>query len=371
MWSSKRTSGPLQLRRLCTLGLPLEGIAPALMRLLRQQVHGDAGVVLWFDARGEISNLYAQNLPAPAALASWFSARSASTGGATPELAGPHRSPTLITQRRTIEICADGDSGRSSGTDQVPEPHCAHRHLCSMAGPAAVPMQRLCSAIMRDGRPIASLVLYRTWASAPFGAEERAAVRAAGRYLSLHGHTTAADTSAAMYRASGDQALLLCDPDGRVVQASAGAYELLAQATGCAINAETVPHELEYAGRQLIRRLLADPTRSATVTNAWGLFRLQVFFDPGGPQGVLIERVEHLLVRLVTAMRTLDISVQQGEVLLLLAQGFSHDRIAERMGVSPNTADYHIRHLYTKLDAHTRERAIGRVLEATEARCIA
>jgi DNA-binding CsgD family transcriptional regulator len=341
------------------------------MRLLRQQVHCDASIVLWFDGRGEISNLYAQNLPEPAALAAWFPARSANTGGTPPASAGPRLSHTLIAQTRIIEVCAEGDSESRARTDRGPEPHCAHRHLCSMAVPAAAPLQRLCSTILRDGRPTASLVLYRTSASAPFGAEERAAVKAAGRYLSLHGHATAVDASAPMYRAGGDQALLLCDPEGRVVQASASGYELLAQATGCAINARTVPHELEYAGRELIRHLLADPFRSATVTNAWGLFRLQVFFDPGGPQGVLIERVEHLLVRLVTAMQTLDISVQQGEVLVLLAQGLNHERIAERMGVSPNTADYHIRHLYAKLDAHSRERAIGCVLEATEARHVA
>jgi DNA-binding CsgD family transcriptional regulator len=338
------------------------------MRLLRQQVHCDACIVLWFDARGEISNLYAPNLPAPAVLSTWFRARRASTGSTAPVSAGPRGSRAFITPTRTIEICADGDSERGAGTDHEPEPHCAHRHLCSMAVPAAVPLQRLCSTILRDGRPNASLMLYRTSASAPFSAEERAAVKAASRYLSLHGHATAVDASTAMYRASGDKALLLCESDGRVVQASAGGYELLAQAAGCAINAGTVPHELEYAERELIRRLLADPSRSTAVTNAWGLFRLQVFFDPGGQQGVLIERVEHLLVRLVAAMRTLDLSVQQGEVLLLLAQGLNHERIAERMGVSPNTADYHIRHLYAKLDAHTRERAIGCVLEATESR---
>jgi len=30
MWSSKRSATPAQIRRLCTLGLPMEGIVPAL-----------------------------------------------------------------------------------------------------------------------------------------------------------------------------------------------------------------------------------------------------------------------------------------------------------------------------------------------------
>jgi DNA-binding CsgD family transcriptional regulator len=180
-----------------------------------------------------------------------------------------------------------------------------------------------------------------------------------------------------MYRAGGEQGFLLCDPDGRVLRASANGYELLAQASGCAINRSTVPDELERASRQLIRRLLADESPhathdsskaewAATLVNAWGQFRLRVFFEPDGPQGVLIERVEHLLVRLIAAMWHLDLSVQQGEVLLLLGQGLSHDRIAERMGVSSNTADYHIRLLYSKLSAHTRNEAIACALGTLE-----
>jgi DNA-binding CsgD family transcriptional regulator len=196
-------------------------------------------------------------------------------------------------------------------------------------------------------------------------------VKAAARYLSLPGLPTALDTNAAMYRASGDQALLLCEADGRIVQASAGGYKLLAQAAGCAINARTVPHELEYAGRELIRRLLAEPARSAVVMNAWGLFQSQVFFEPSQLQGVLIERFEHLLVRLATSMQSLDLSVQQGEALLLLAQGLHHEQIAERMHVSPNTADYHIRHLYAKLGAHSRDSAIAGVLDAPSAMRVA
>jgi DNA-binding CsgD family transcriptional regulator len=219
-------------------------------------------------------------------------------------------------------------------------------------------------------------MLYRPAGTASFSSDERTAVKAAGRYLSLNGHSLPADTGASMYRARGEQGFLLCDADGCVLRASANGYELLAQASGCAVNRRTVPGELERAGRQLIRRLLAgeslhtardaEEERQTTVTNCWGLFRLRVFFEQDGPQGVLIERVEHLLVRLVEAMWHLDLSVQQGEVLLLLAQGLSHDRIAERMGVSPNTADYHVRQLYAKLSAHTRNEAIAYALGTLE-----
>lgn len=346
----------------------MEAIVPALMRTLCSEVHCDAGMVLWFDGQGEISNLYAQNLPAPSAMSSWFVPPEALDMAArlAPTAAGPRPGG------HSIGICADDDiTGRARA-----EPFCPHRHLCGTATPSGQPVQRLCSAVVRHGTPIALLMLYRPARSAPFAIEERTAVKAAGRYLSLNGHALPADTSSAMYHASGEQGFLLCNADGDVLRASGNGYALLAQASGCAVNRGTVPGELERAGRRLIRGLLAGETlhrvhdaaanRSTTLMNTWGVFRLRVFFEPDGPQGVLIERVEHLLVRLVVAMWHLDLSVQQGEVLLLLAQSLSHERIAERMGVSANTADYHVRQLYAKLNAHTRNEAIANVLGALE-----
>jgi len=373
MWSSKRSAIPAHIRRLCTLGLPMEGIVPALMRVLYREAHCDAGVVLWFDGRGEIANLYTRNLPPPAEMVAWF-APAQEPSSSTVRLPGRG---VPIHRTQTVETCAaDTDGGATA--ERRPEPFCAHRHLCAMAMPSGAPMQRLCCAVLRNGVPVAALMLYRAATTAPFSSEERAAVKAAGRYLSLNGCLTLADTGAAMYRSCGEQALLLCEPDGEVVKASANGYELLAQATGCAINRRTVPHELRRAGRDLLHHLLDDAavhsTRDphgsehyATRINAWGLFRLRAFREPNALHAVLIERVEHLLVRLVAAMQYLDLSVQQGEVLLLLAQGLSHESIADRMGVSPNTADYHIRQLYSKLGAHTRNEAIADALNAAEA----
>jgi DNA-binding CsgD family transcriptional regulator len=354
---------------LCTLGLPIEGVVPALMRALCREVQCDAGVVLWFDAHGEVSNLFAHNLPSPQALAGWFAAP-ASTD-AVAHLAA--RSSRLAPGRKVVEICADGVPDGHNGRierDQGPEPFCAHRHLCRMAMPSGAALQRLCCAIVRDGSPIASLVLYRPSVARAFSSEDRIAVKAAGRYLSLNAGAAAVDVNPAMYRAGGEDALLLCDSEGRIVKASGNGYALLAQASGCPVNRETVPEQLERAGRNLIRHLLVKPplpTGSEGRINAWGMFKLRVFFESDEPLGVLIERVDHLLVRLCEAMWRLDLSVQQGEVLLLLAQGLSHDIIAERMGIALNTASYHIRQLYSKLGAHTRDEAIADVLAAGEA----
>ena len=374
MWSSKRSPGPALIRRLCTLRLPIEGVVPALMRALCREARCKAGVVIWFDAQGEVSNLYAHDLPSPEALAGWFAAPAGM--GAPRGIAGRPGGPAR--QRNVVEICADGAIADRTQRDDGPEPFCRHRRLCGMTVPSGVALQRLCCAIVRDGVPIASLVLYRSSDGPAFTSEDRIAVKAAGRYLSMNAEVEPAASGAAMYRVSGEHALLMCEPDGRIVKTSANGYALLAQASGCPINRKTVPHELERAGRDLIRRLLAvpapatgrdagGPLRAAASINAWGLFRLRGFFESDGPLAVLIERVDHLLVRLCEAMWQLDLSVQQGEAFLLLAQGMSHDSIAERMGIASSTADYHVRQLYSKLGARTRDEAIACVLAAGEA----
>lgn len=373
MWSSKRSPGPVLIRRLCILGLPIEAIVPALMRALCRETQCDAGVVLWFDAHGEVTNLYAHNLPSPQALASWFGAPAVTI--AAPRLPARWEGPGR--GRKVVEICAAGIPISGIEKGEGSEPHCVHRHLCGMAVPSGATSHRLCCVIVRDGVAVASLMLYRSSSRPVFSREERLAVSVAGRYLSQNAGTATVDANAEMFRSSGEDALLICEPDGRIVRASGNGYALLAQASGCPINRETVPGKLERTEGELIRRLLAGPalpTRSdarspsqyVSLINAWGMFRLRVFFESAGPMAVLIERVDHLLVRLCEAMSQLDLSVQQGEALLLLAQGLTHESIAERMGVSHNTAIYHVRQLYMKLGAHTRDEVIARVLGAGE-----
>jgi len=92
-----------------------------------------------------------------------------------------------------------------------------------------------------DGAPVASLILYRPSSGPAFSGAERLAVKAAGRYLSLNAGAATVGTDAEMYRVSGEDALLICEPDGRIARASGNAYALLAQASGCRSTARAFP----------------------------------------------------------------------------------------------------------------------------------
>ena len=51
---------------------------------------------------------------------------------------------------------------------------------------------------------------------------------------------------------------------------------------------------------------------------------------------------------------------REGDVLPLLAQGYSNKEIARSLGVSPDTIKDHLARLYAKLDARDRTDAVGR-----------
>jgi DNA-binding CsgD family transcriptional regulator len=78
--------------------------------------------------------------------------------------------------------------------------------------------------------------------------------------------------------------------------------------------------------------------------------------------GVQLRRQEPTVLRLSQAMRGLALSPQQKEVGLLLAQGKSNPEIAGALGVSLNTANYHVKQLFAKLNAHERSEVAPKLL---------
>lgn len=59
--------------------------------------------------------------------------------------------------------------------------------------------------------------------------------------------------------------------------------------------------------------------------------------------------------------RTRNLSQREGEVLLLLAQKKTARDIEQELCIANGTAKAHIRHVYQKLDIHTREELFAMV----------
>jgi DNA-binding NarL/FixJ family response regulator len=145
---------------------------------------------------------------------------------------------------------------------------------------------------------------------------------------------------------------------------------LLAHASGEPINRDTMAGSVDRASRDLLRKLAgrlrsgdgkSDAPQSLVVDNTWGRYRLRAYALSQLEMGVVIQRQEHLLVRVADAMLELPLSTQQREVAMLLAQGKTNGEISKSLGVTLNTARYHVKQLFDKLDAHDRGEAIANI----------
>ncbi len=352
----KKTAELAQLRQLCRLGLHGEAIMPAFLRATRALVPAGFGAFFWVDGNGDMTNMYSEKMLPAEVTSRYF---------------GQHyESEVHAFRERLTEQVRSGELVQEAVPDAAMLASDYYREVLGPLGAFRI----LRGVLQERGTPLGQLSLYRPQRAPAFSSGEREIFATAGRYLqqALHAGGAPAAVDPEQFRESGQAELLVCSLDGRVKQASGRGHALLAQASGCRINRHTMVSELEQAGLALLRRLLAGaiaeapledvPMCNLQVVNEGGAFRLRAY-PIGEGFGVLIERYEHLLVRLVDAMRELPLSAQQREVALLLARGLTNAQVAQELGVALNTASYHVKQLFSKLDAHDRDEVIARVLE--------
>src|SRR5437867_6136692 len=95
----------------------------------------------------------------------------------------------------------------------------------------------------------------------------------------------------------------------------------------------------------------------------WGRFRIRAFRLPdadGREQdqdqvGLLIGRREPRALALARGAGASGLSPQQREVALLLADGKSNREIARTLALRPNTASYHVKQVFSRLQLHNRD----------------
>ena len=106
----------------------------------------------------------------------------------------------------------------------------------------------------------------------------------------------------------------------------------------------------------------------STRRTPWGRFTLRAFPlpDAGGRKasqiGLLFRREEPSSTVFVRATGFSDLSAQQREVAVLLAQGHSNRAIAESLSLSLNTVRYHVKQVYAKLNVNERSAIASKLL---------
>lgn len=353
-----QTSALVEIRQLCQLGLDAATIMPALLRALRQLIPSDSAGFFWVDEAGDMTDLFAEKLLSPTLTRRYFEQY--------------YDSPEHRFREKFVERAARKDSVISFTPDPPFEASLYYQEILRPLN-----AHHMLYAIVRDStRAFGQLSLYRSKALRPFGEKERTDLTGVVRYMAyaLASPPAVSGVDRNEFRNGGPEALVVCNARGTVLQASALAFGLLARSTGQAINRQTIRDEVGRATADLLTQMSMSVASANAISNRsdrfidnrWGRFHLRAFRldgTAGGESniGLVIEQQTHYLVRLTTAMGLFPLSAQQREVALLLAQGHSNAEVASRMGVSTNTANYHVKQLYQKLDVNDRESALARI----------
>jgi DNA-binding CsgD family transcriptional regulator len=362
----KNTALLAHIRQLCCLGLGGRAIMPALLKAARELVPSDSAEFFWVDARGEMTNHYAEQMLPADVMQSYF--RRAETEAEHPFFAS---FKTRAAQPDPVTTMTVTDAFKRTDLCRSVMQHLGAEHA-------------LYCVIRERDRPLGQLSLYRGKKRAPFGAGERAAIAAIAGYIAHGlddsfgaGKYTAVDPS---YRDTDHQAMLTLERDGTLRHCSSAARRLLLYVTLDSVNRGTVAQQDAAIGglmRELADQLtavfieredIAVAPPAMVVTNRWGRFVLRAYcltddvHAPDALIGVQIRRQEPMVLRLSQAMQRLSLSPQQKEVGLLLAQGKSNPEIAGALGVSLNTANYHVKQLFAKLDTHERTEVAPKLL---------
>lgn len=362
----KNASLVAHIRQLCCLGLGGRAIMPALLNALRELLPFDAAEFAWLDAGGELTNLYAEPMLPDDMLHFYF--RRGDSSAEHPA------SATFRTRAAQVDPVTTFSLTEALRRTEF------YRHVLQ-----PIAAQHVLFCVIRDrDRPLGQLSLYRGARRSPFGASDRSAIHAISGYIAHGLDDTIAHTrygkADAGYRDSDQQAMLTLDRNGAVQHCSSAARRMLLFVALDSVNRGTVDQQ-EASTRALMRELAAqllavfaagdDSARTPPgmiVTNRWGRFVLRAYWltdDVNGPDaliGVQVRRQEPTVLQLSQAMRRLALSPQQKEVGLLLAQGRSNPEIAGVLGVSLNTANYHVKQLFSKLNAHERSEVAPKLL---------
>jgi DNA-binding CsgD family transcriptional regulator len=361
-----------QIRQLCCFGLPAGALMPRLLPLVRRLVPADSAGFFWVDGSGGMQNLFAERMLSSEKMRLYFEHFYDTENH--PEL--PSFQKQFLSRAATADgvasISASANLQRSAYYNEILRDLDAHHVMYGV--------------VREHGAALGQISLYRSKKAVAFDAKERAELTSVLRYI---GHAVAAPYGVAapattggtpieQYVETDDEAVAIFHGDGEIVHASEQARRLLLQA----VDAEFSPQRLRAgndAVAELVRRLitLLESSRDShgvppalTCDTRWGRLQVRAYRLGDGdgelredtPVAIRIVRQESMLLRFAESMRAVGLPPQQQEIATLLARGKSNHEIGEALGVTGNTVSYHIKQLFARLDAHSRDDVVAKIL---------
>jgi DNA-binding CsgD family transcriptional regulator len=351
------------IRKLCGLGLPAQRLAQSLLPALRGLIPSHSAGVFWVDAEGEMTGLFAERLLPPEAMAAYY------------ERHYPTRGEGFVDAVRRRAQQKDPVSFHSFTPTERDTDY--FRDVMHQLDAYHV----LYGILHADGRARAQISFYRGAADRPFDSASADTLRALLRYIGAGLARQAVAVRASEPAVTVEEELGIVTLQGTIVSASEDWRKLLRLAAVAEVSPQTAGQEQPLIERFLARLCApqggtADRVpgpREVMHETAWGRFVIRAFAltDAKGrraPQvGILICRDEPRSVLLVHGTGRSVLSPQQREVALLLAQGLSNREIAERLGLSFNTASSHVKQVYARLEVGDRHAVAERLLHLAQA----
>jgi DNA-binding CsgD family transcriptional regulator len=339
------------IRTLCGLGLPAQTLAPSLLPALRVLIAAHSAAVFWVDDRFEMTGLYAERLLPPAEMAVYYKRhyQDAATGF-----------PNAFRAR------ADGADPVSAITlSEADQAGDYFREVLSR-----LDAHQILYGVLRDGsRPIGQISFYRGASDTGFSSRDKEMLRGLLRYLSLGLRPQPATARPSAQTEAVEEWLGIIAKDGSAISAPSDWLRLVRLLAIEKVTPRTAHDELRVV-QEFLQHICEglDATDVGAVDQVdsehdspWGRFRIRAFRLPdteGQRQeqvGLLIGRYEPRTLALARGTGASRLSPRQREVALLLAEGKSNKEIAGELGLQLNTASYHVKQVFTRLQVHHRD----------------
>jgi DNA-binding CsgD family transcriptional regulator len=314
------------------------------------------------DANGEMVNLYAERMLPPDAMAAYYERHYQKTVGG---FAAAFRR-RAESDRPVSSHTFSKEQQRSDYFRDVMDPLDACHILYG---------------VLRDGgRAFAQISFYRGKDDRPFDSDSATTLGSLLRYLSTGLSHAVAEHAREEDSNVVEEGVGIVGLDGQTISAPDSWMRMLRLAALSEVSPRNARKEGE-AVEDLLQRICArltmqrEKTTGAQLTqdSAWGRFSFKAYRLPdrrarrADQVAVLIRREELQALSLVRGTGGAPLSAQQREAALLLAQGKSNREIAEKLALSLNTANYHVKQVFAKLEVNERGAVAGKLLRLAQA----
>ena len=346
MSKSTSQSARVTLRQLCNLGLPAPVMLPSLLPALRAVVPAAHAAFFYCDASGNMVNMYAERMLPPEAMTRYYERY--------------YRADASAFSKAYLRLVAASDPVSWRSITAAEKDGEYYLEVLS-----ALSVGHVMYAVVRDvsntREPIGQLSLYRDSDAPPFSSADAEALRDVLHYLGRALVASPYVQSTALAGQTAEEAMAVLAEDGSVLFADEAWMRLTRLARGEPISpgqARDEPKALRSFMQGVAIAARAAKNSLHVVTSPWGqfAFRHHQLEGTSGDKAtaMVVSRLAAESVRLTEGAARLQLSSQQREVALMIALGLTNAEMAEKLGVSVNTAGYHVKQVFAKLGVHDR-----------------